>query len=334
MQQVTLIPGDGIGPEIAAATLTAVEATGARIRWEEKLAGAAAVKSSGSPLPESTLASIRNTRVALKGPLAASLANSHRSVGIALRQEFDLFANVRPVRSIEGIPSRYERVDLAVIRENTQGFYSGIEHSIDRNTAESIAVITRDGSERVIRYAFEYARAHKRRRVTLVHKANVLKLTSGLFLEVGREVSRHYPRILFEDMVVDNLCHLLVRDPMRFEVIVTTNLFGDIIADLSAGLVGGLGVTPGANIGEGTAIFEAVHGTASDIAGKGLANPTAMMLAAAMLLEHLSMRAAAARLRGALTTALRQRRVRTPDMGGMGDAHRFTEAVVREIRKG
>ncbi|HEX7843661.1 MAG TPA: isocitrate/isopropylmalate family dehydrogenase, partial [Kofleriaceae bacterium] len=262
---VTLIEGDGIGPEITAATVRAVEAAGGQIAWERAAAGASAVAQYGDPLPEATLASIQRTRLALKAPLATPSGGGYRSVNVTLRQHFDLYANVRPARTMAGVPSRFTGVDLVIVRENTEDLYAGVEHYVDarRSAAESIAIITRVGSERVIVYAFEYARRHRRRKVTLVHKANILKMSNGLFLDTGRDVAKRYPDIELEDMIVDATAMKLVIAPERFDVIVTMNLFGDILSDLAAGLIGGLGVAPAANIGDsGCAMFEAVHGTA------------------------------------------------------------------------
>jgi isocitrate dehydrogenase (NAD+) len=328
---VTLIEGDGIGPEITAATLRAIEAAGGGIAWERADAGAAAIAKHGDPLPEATLASIAKHRVALKGPLGTPSGGGYRSVNVTLRQHFDLYANVRPVKTIAGVPSRYTGVDLVIVRENTEDLYAGIEHYVDarRSAAESIAVITRFGSERVIAYAFEYARRHGRKRVTLVHKANILKLSNGLFLDVGREVAKRYPDVGFDDLIVDATAMKLVTAPERFDVIVTMNLFGDILSDLTAGLVGGLGVAPGANLGgDGLAIFEAVHGTAPDIAGRGIANPTALMLSAAMLLDHVEQPEAAARLRIGVTAALGDAATRTGDLGGRANTAQFTDGVI------
>src|SRR5438874_4484230 len=296
----TLIEGDGIGPEIAAATVRAVEAAGGQIAWDRRDAGAGAVQNHGDPLPQATIDSIKQHQLALKGPLATPSGGGYRSVNVTLRQLFDLYANVRPVQTLAGVPSRYTGVDLVIVRENTEDLYAGVEHYIDprRTAAESIAIITRLGSERVIVYAFEYARRHGRGKVTLVHKANILKMSNGLFLDTGKEVAKRYPDIQFDDMIVDATAMKLVIAPERFDVIVTMNLFGDILSDLTAGLVGGLGVAPAANIGDnGVAMFEAVHGTAPDIAGRGIANPTGLMLSAALLLDHVGQDAAAARLR-------------------------------------
>jgi isocitrate dehydrogenase (NAD+) len=330
---VTLIKGDGIGPEVVDAAVRAIEATGADITWDPRDAGAGAIPVHGAPLPEATIVSIRQNRLCLKGPLATPIGAGYRSVNVALRQEFDLYANLRPARTYQGIKNRYDKVDLFVVRENTQGEYSGIEHYIDptRNAAEAISIITRHGCDRIVRFAFEHARAARRKAVTLVHKANILKMTSGLFLEVGREIARSYPDIEFSDIIVDNCAMQLVRDPSRFDVIVTTNLFGDILSDLTAGLVGGLGLVAGANIGESAAIFEAVHGTAPDIAGKGLANPTAVILAGTMLLARMGERDRAQRLELAVRKAIAEGKDLTPDIGGTGTTESFTTRVIAAL---
>jgi isocitrate dehydrogenase (NAD+) len=332
--KVTLIRGDGIGPEVVDAAVRAVEATGASIDWDPQDAGAGAIPKAGAPLPEATVASIRTNRLCLKGPLATPVGGGYRSVNVALRQEFDLYANVRPARTYAGLANRYDKVDLVVVRENTQGEYSGIEHYIDpsRSAAEAISIITRHGCDRIIRFAFEYARATGRKLVTLVHKANILKMTSGLFLQTGQEIARSYPDIAFSDLIVDNCAMQLVRDPSRFDVIVTTNLFGDILSDLTAGLVGGLGLVTGGNIGENAAIFEAVHGTAPDIAGRGIANPTAVMLAGAMLLERMGQRERARRLEAAIREVIAAGKDLTPDLGGQGNTRSFTDRVVAALR--
>jgi len=333
---VTLLRCDGIGPEVVDAAVRAIEATGASIAWEPMDAGAGAIPIHGAPLPEVTLASIRKNRVCLKGPLATPIGGGYRSVNVALRQEFDLYANVRPARSFAGLRTRYDNVDLLVVRENTQGEYSGIEHFIDptKSAAEAISIITRFGSDRIIRFAFEYARANGRKLVTLVHKANILKMTSGLFLQVGREIAEGYPDIAFSDIIVDNCAMQLVRDPTRFDVIVTTNLFGDILSDLTAGLVGGLGLVPGANIGENTSVFEAVHGTAPDIAGQGIANPIAAMLAGSMMLERLGQKEHGVRLEAAVRRAVAAGRDLTPDLGGSATTSAFTDRIIAELATG
>ena len=329
-----MIEGDGIGPEISAATVRAVEAAGGKFNWEPADAGAGAVVKHGDPLPQATIDSIKKNGLALKGPLATPSGGGYRSVNVTLRQQFDLYANVRPAKTIPGVPSRYTDVDLVIVRENTEDLYAGVEHYVDprRTAAESIAIITRFGSERVIKYAFEYARANGRKRVTLVHKANILKMSNGLFLDTGKEVAKAYPDIVFDDMIVDATAMKLVTQPEKFDVIVTMNLFGDILSDLTAGLIGGLGVAPASNIGnEHHAMFEAVHGTAPDIAGKGIANPTALMLSAAMMLDHVEQREAAARLRKGVYAALGNPESRTGDLGGKGNTKSFTDAVIRAM---
>ncbi len=333
---VTLIPGDGIGPSIADATIRILEAAGADLQWDEQVAGMAAVAQFGDPIPECTLDSIKQHRVALKGPLETPVGEGFRSVNVALRKSFDLYANVRPACSI--VPNgRYKDVDLVLIRENTEGLYIGIEHYIKvgddpRAAAESVALITRAGSERVIRYAFEYAVQHNRKKVTLVHKANILKFSQGLFLDVGRMIAREYMgRIEFEDKIVDAMAMNLVLHPERFDVIVTTNLFGDILSDQISGLVGGLGLAPGANIGANGAIFEAVHGTAPDIAGKDIANPGALVLAAAMMLDYLGDMERAARIRTALTKTIQEGKVLTRDLGGTAGTTAFADAVIAHL---
>ncbi|HLV25672.1 MAG TPA: isocitrate/isopropylmalate family dehydrogenase [Gemmatimonadales bacterium] len=331
----TLIPGDGIGPSIAEATIRILEAAGADFTWDRQVAGASAVARFNDPMPDSTLDSIKRTRLALKGPLETPVGGGYRSVNVALRKTFDLYANIRPARDI--VPGgRYDHVDLVLVRENTEGLYSGIEHYIQvgddpKAAAESIAVVTRLGSERVIRYAFEYAVAQGRRKVTLVHKANILKFTSGLFLEVGREIAREYEgRVEFEDRIVDAAAMQLVIDPYRYDVLVTTNLFGDILSDLISGLVGGLGLAPGANIGKDVAIFEAVHGTAPDIAGKGVANPGALLLAGCLMLDHVGEVEKATRIRSALERTIKDG-VRTGDLGGDASTEQFTEAIIARL---
>lgn len=335
-QTVTLIPGDGIGPEITEAVVRILEAAGADLRWEEQIAGETALKQVGDPLPKATLESIRKNRVSLKGPLTTPSGTGFRSINVALRQEFELFANVRPVRSL--VPGgRYEDIDLVLVRENTEGLYSGVEHYIGigsdpRAAAESVMLVTRFGVTRILRYAFEYAVKHGRKKVTLAHKANILKYTQGLFLDVGREMAKEYEgRVEFEDRIIDATAMLLVMDPYRFDVIVCENMFGDILSDQIAGLVGGLGLAPGANIGENAAIFEAVHGSAPDIAGKGVANPAALLMAAIMMLQHLGQADTATRVRDALETTIREGDSLTPDLKGTGNTRSFADAVIRRL---
>jgi isocitrate dehydrogenase (NAD+) len=333
---ITLIPGDGIGPSITAATVRVVAASGADIAWDEQVAGMAGVARFGDPIPDSTLDSIKRNRVALKGPLETPIGEGFRSINVALRKTFDLYANVRPAYSIAP-GGRYENIDLVLVRENTEGLYVGIEHYIrlgddPRAAAESIAIITRAGSERVVRYAFEYAKVHARKKVTLVHKANILKYSQGLFLDTGRMVARDYVgEIEFDERIVDAMAMDLVLRPERFDDIVTTNLFGDILSDEISGLVGGLGLAPGANIGQSGAIFEAVHGTAPDIAGKNVANPGALILAACMMLEHLGDHERAQRIRRALEATIRERKTVTRDLGGTATTTEFTEAIIARL---
>jgi isocitrate dehydrogenase (NAD+) len=331
--EVTLIAGDGIGPEVVAATLRLIEAAGGQLTYDAQDAGTGALAKHGTPIPDATLASIKRTKVALKGPLATPVGEGFRSINVALRKEFDLYANVRPCKSFEGVKTPFPNVDLVVIRENTQGLYSGVEHYVDdeRSAAESIAIVTRKAAERIVKYAFEYVRANGRKHVTLVHKANILKLSQGLFLECGRNIARNYPEIPFRDLIVDNTCMQLVKRPEQFDVLVTTNMFGDIISDLTSGLVGGLGLTAGANIGERAAIFEAVHGTAPDIAGKGIANPTAVMLAAVDLLRHVGQGDVADRMVRAIRLAIADRANQTGDLGGSATCQQYTDAVIRNL---
>jgi len=335
-RSVTLIPGDGIGPSITEATVRLLDAARADIVWDRQLAGAAAVAAVNDPIPEATLDSIRRTKLALKGPLETALGKGFRSINVALRQAFDLYANVRPAKTVlTGL--KFSGVDIVLVRENTEGLYIGIENYIKIGddpmaAAQSMAVITRFGSERIIRYAFEYALAHGRKKISLVHKANILKYSQGLFLEVGRGIAKEYAgRIAVEEKIVDACAMELVMRPERFDVIVTTNLFGDILSDLTSGLVGGLGLTPGANIGNDAAIFEAVHGTAPDIAGKGIANPTAVMLAACQLLEHMGDTQRAARVKGAIEQTLRDRKTLTADVGGTATTDQYTDAVIDNL---
>ena len=335
---VTLIPGDGIGPSITDATVRLLDAAQANITWDRQLAGAAAVAAVNDPIPEATLDSIRKTKLALKGPLETAVGKGFRSINVALRQAFDLYANVRPAKTvITGL--KFSGVDIVLVRENTEGLYIGIENYVKigddpHAAAQSMAVVTRFGAERIIRYAFAYAKAHGRKKVTLVHKANILKYSQGLFLEVGRAVAPDYAdTVRCEEKIVDACAMELVMRPERFDVIVTTNLFGDILSDLTSGLVGGLGLTPGANIGKDAAIFEAVHGTAPDIAGKGVANPTAVMLAACQLLDHMGDGERAARVKSAVEQTLLERKTVTADIGGTATTDQFTDAVIARLSR-
>jgi isocitrate dehydrogenase (NAD+) len=335
-RHVTLIPGDGIGPSITAATVKILEAAGAQVQWDEHLAGVAALETYHTPLPEETLASIRRTCLALKGPLTTPVGTGFRSINVALRKEFDLFANVRPALTLMS-GGRYEDIDLVLIRENTEGLYVGVEHYIGvgrdpKAAAESVMIITRYGAERIVRYAFEYAVAHGRRKVTLAHKANILKYTQGLFLDVGRELAAEYAgRVDFDDRIIDATAMQLVLNPYQFDILVMENMFGDILSDQMAGLVGGLGMAPGGNIGTDAAIFEPVHGSAPDIAGLGIANPTAMILAGCMLLEHMEQHDVAQRVRTAVTSTLESRETVTPDVGGKARTDDYVDAVIRRL---
>jgi isocitrate dehydrogenase (NAD+) len=335
MHRITLIPGDGIGPSIADVAVRVIEASGAKIAWEQVEAGLPAIDKYKDPLPQHVLDSIKETRIALKGPLTTPVGSGFRSVNVALRKEFDLYVNLRPARSFVGVNSRYSNIDLVIVRENTEEFYAGIEHYIDpaRSAAETIGVVTRSGSDRIIRYAYEYARKHKRKKVTTVHKANILKYTGGLFLEVSRQIGAEYPDIKTEDKIIDNMAMQMVINPHQFDVIVTTNLFGDILSDLASGLVGGLGLAPGANIGYNASIFEAVHGSAPDIAGKNIANPTAIILAGVMMLRHLNEDAAAERIEKAVEEVVREGTSVTRDLNptsGIG-TREMGEAIIRTM---
>lgn len=333
---ITVIPGDGIGPEVTKAVLEILDASGAELEYDNQLAGIAAVDAVKTPIPQETLDSIRRTRVALKGPLTTPVGTGFRSINVALRKEFDMFANVRPARSLRS-GGRYEDIDLVLIRENTEGLYVGVEHYIGmdkdpRAAAESVMIITRYGAERAIRYAFEHALNNGRKLVTLAHKANILKYTQGLFLDVGREVAKEYEgRVDFEDRIIDATAMQLVLNPYQFDVLVMENMFGDILSDLMAGLIGGLGMAPAGNIGEKEAMFEAVHGSAPDIAGKGVANPTAFALAAAMMLEHLGDVEAGARVRKGIDTVMQEGSILTRDLGGSASTQEFGKAVIRAM---
>lgn len=335
MHTVTLIPGDGIGPEITEAALHVIEAAGVPIEWERYDAGVKAIEQYKDPLPSHVLDSIRRTNVVLKGPLTTPVGTGFRSVNVALRKEFDLYVNLRPAKSFEGVESHWHNIDLIVFRENTEEFYAGIEHYIDpsRSAAETIGVVTRASSERILRYAYEYARSHGRKKMTIVHKANILKFTSGLFLEVGKKLATEYPDIQTNDRIIDNMCMQLVMNPHQFDVIATTNLFGDILSDLCSGLVGGLGVAPGANIGATVAMFEAVHGSAPDIAGKNISNPSALILAAAMLLRHLGEPAAAEGVEKAVAATIREKTCVTRDLNPMSPVgtQEMTSAIIRHL---
>lgn len=330
--KITLILGDGIGPEVAGAAVRVLEATGVGFDFEEVLAGEEAMKTFGTPLPDETLNSIRKNKVALKGPVTTPIGTGFRSVNVGMRQALDLYANLRPAKSFVGVPSRYQDIDLVIVRENTEGLYCGIE-SIDeaRTRAESINLITRKASERIVRFAFEYARREGRKTVTAVHKANILKATGGLFLEVARSVAADYSDIKFNDRIVDNMAMQLVKDPYQFDVIVATNLFGDILSDLCAGLVGGLGLAPGANIGESCAVFEPVHGSAPKYAGQNKLNPTATILSAVLMLRHLGERRAADKVTAAVEQVLAEGKSVTYDLGGRASTSEMADAIISKM---
>ncbi|MEM7051823.1 MAG: isocitrate dehydrogenase (NAD(+)) [Acidobacteriota bacterium] len=331
---VTLLPGDGIGPEVTEATVRVLAAVGAEIEWERHSAGMEAIEAGEEALPERVLESIRRNKVALKGPVTTPIGRGFKSVNVQLRQALDLYANLRPTRTLPTVPSRFEDVDLVVVRENTEGLYRGIEHTVVPGVVESLKIITADGSRRIARFAFEYARAHGRKRVTAVHKANIMKLTDGLFLDCFREVAEEYPDIAADDRIIDALCMQLVIRPEAYDVLVLENLYGDIVSDLCAGLVGGLGLVPGANIGHEVAVFEAVHGSAPDIAGQNIANPLALMRSAILMLDHLGKGDIIARLRSALREVIVNQRIRTRDLGGSASTTEFTDAVVAVAQEG
>ncbi|MEM7482601.1 MAG: isocitrate dehydrogenase (NAD(+)) [Acidobacteriota bacterium] len=332
--KVTLIPGDGIGPEVTEATLRVLDAVRADIEWEQHIAGAEALEEYGSPLPDEVLDSIRRNKVALKGPVTTPVGKGFKSINVQLRQALDLFANLRPTRNVPSVPSRFPGVDLVVVRENTEGLYKGIEHEVVPGVVESLKIITAKGSTRIAKFAFEYARANGRKRVTAVHKANIMKLTDGLFLDCFRTVAKDYPEIEADDRIIDALCMQLVMRPEDYDVLVLENLYGDIVSDLCAGLVGGLGLIPGANIGSDEAVFEAVHGSAPDIAGQNLANPMALMRSAILMLLHLGKDDVVARMRSALHSVVVDQGIRTRDLGGTASTTEFTDAVVAAAERG
>jgi isocitrate dehydrogenase (NAD+) len=331
--KITLIPGDGIGSEITGAVVRIIEASGVEIEWESFIAGAEALSRYGDPLPEPVLESIRRTRVALKGPLTTPVGTGFTSVNVRLRKTLDLYANLRPVRNLPGLVTPFGDLDLVVVRENTEDLYSGLEHIVVPGVVESLKIITEKASTRIARFAFEYSRRENRKKVTAIHKANIMKLSDGLFLECFRKVATEYPEIEADDKIVDNACMQLVMKPQQFDVLLLENLYGDIISDLAAGLVGGLGVVPGANIGELGSVFEAVHGSAPDIAGKNLANPTALLQTAVMMLRHLHERAAADLIERAMIHTLAIKQVRTRDLGGTASTTEYTEAIVASMRE-
>ncbi|HVG39917.1 MAG TPA: isocitrate dehydrogenase (NAD(+)) [Pyrinomonadaceae bacterium] len=328
---ITLIPGDGIGPEVSAAVVQIIEATGVDIAWETHYAGAQALEKFGDTLPEELLESIRRNKVALKGPITTPVGKGFTSVNVGLRKTLDLYANLRPVRALPNVPSRYPELDLVVVRENTEDLYSGIEHVVVPGVVESIKIITEKASTRVARFAFEYARREGRRKVTAVHKANIMKLSDGLFLDCFHRIAPEYPEIEADDKIVDNACMQLVMRPEQFDVMLLENLYGDIVSDLCAGLVGGLGLVPGANIGELGAVFEAVHGSAPDIAGQGIANPTALLQSSILMLRYINEREAADRIQNALFKVLQKGKHRTRDIGGESKTTEYTDAIIAAL---
>lgn len=329
---VTLIPGDGIGPEISEAALRVIEATGVNINWEVVEAGEKVMAECGTPLPDSVLESIKKNKVALKGPITTPIGTGFRSVNVALRKALNLYANLRPTRSFEGVKSRYEGINLVVVRENTEDLYAGIEHMVGDDAAESIKIITRKASERIVRFAFEYAREEGRRKVTAVHKANIMKCTDGLFLESARKVAQEYPDIEFEDRIVDNMSMQLVMKPELYDVLVLPNLYGDIVSDICAGLVGGLGIAPGANIGDEIALFEPVHGSAPKHAGQNKVNPTAIILSGVLMLKHLGEKEAADRIVAGVARVLKEGKKVTYDQGGTASTSEMADAIIAAMQ--
>ncbi|HBV96661.1 MAG: isocitrate dehydrogenase [Peptococcaceae bacterium BICA1-7] len=328
---ITLIPGDGIGPEISEAARRVIEATGVKIQWDVVEAGEAVIEKYGTPLPEYVLDSVKKNGTALKGPLTTPVGKGFRSVNVTLRQELNLYANVRPARTMPGITTRYKDVDLIIVRENTEDLYAGIEHRVGRDAAESIKIITREASERIARHAFELAVKEGRKKVTAVHKANIMKLSDGLFLECARRVAQDFPGIEFEDMIVDAMCMKLVQSPENYDVLVLPNLYGDIVSDLCAGLVGGLGVAPGANIGTEAAVFEPVHGSAPKHAGLNRVNPLAIILSGVMMLQHLGEMEAAGRVSRAVTAVLEEGKSVTYDLGGSSSTSQMADAIISKL---
>ncbi|MBD0325982.1 MAG: isocitrate dehydrogenase (NAD(+)) [Pyrinomonadaceae bacterium] len=329
---ITLIPGDGIGPEVSSAVVRIIEATGVQVAWETHYAGAQALEKFGDTLPDELLESIKRNKVALKGPITTPVGKGFTSVNVGLRKALDLYANLRPVRALPNVPSRYPELDLVVVRENTEDLYSGIEHIVVPGVVESIKVITEKASTRVARFAFDYAQREGRRKVTAVHKANIMKLSDGLFLDCFRAVAKDYPEIEADDKIVDNACMQLVMRPEQFDIMLLENLYGDIVSDLCAGLIGGLGLVPGANIGEQGAVFEAVHGSAPDIAGQGIANPTALLQSGLLMLRHIGEREAAEKIERAMLKVFEEGKVRTRDIeGGHASTMEFAEAIMAAL---
>lgn len=331
MQTVTLIPGDGIGPEITESVTKILNAAGAKINWDIQSAGADVAETEGSPLPDRVIESIKKTKVALKAPVTTPIGKGFRSVNVALRKSLDLYANLRPCKNIEGIKTRFDNVDIVIVRENTEDLYAGIERQIDNDTAESIKIITRNASTRIVKFAFEYAKKNNRKLVTAVSKANICKLSDGLFLECAREVAKKYPQIKYKEILVDNLCMQLVQKPEQFDVLVLPNLYGDIVSDLCAGLIGGLGIAQGANIGSNAAVFEPVHGSAPDIKGQHKANPTALLLSAIEMLKYINQNDVANKIEKALFKTIKERKILTPDLGGNATTTEYTNEIIKNL---
>jgi isocitrate dehydrogenase (NAD+) len=329
--RITLIPGDGIGPEVASAVVRIIEASGVQIEWERHFAGQQALDKSGTTLPEDLLESIKRNKVALKGPITTPVGKGFTSVNVGLRKALDLYANLRPIRALPNIPCRNPDLDLVVVRENTESLYSGLEHEVIPGVVESLKIITKKASTRIARFAFEFARSEKRKKIICTHKANIMKMSDGLFLECFRNVSKDYPDIESADMIIDNASMQLVMRPEQFDVVLCENLYGDIVSDLCAGLIGGLGLVPGANIGEKGAVFEAVHGSAPDIAGKGIANPTALLQSAILMLRHIAERDAADKIERAMLKVFAEGKIRTRDIGGTASTDEFANAIIARM---
>jgi len=330
---VTLLEGDGIGPEITIATKQIIDATGVKINWESELAGKKAIEKGLPPLPDATIRSIKKNKLALKGPLETGIGKGYASLNVLLRKTFNLYANVRPARNLPGVKTRFDKVDMVIFRENTEDLYSGIEHVIAPGVVESIKVITAKASNRIAKSAFEYAAKHGRKKITAIHKGNIMKISDGLFLDCCRKTAKKFPKITYNEMIVDNTCMQLVMRPEQFDILLLENLYGDIVSDLAAGLVGGLGVVPSGNFGDKVAIFEAVHGTAPDIAGQGKANPIALTLSACMMLDYVKEMKAANNIRAAINKVLEEGKVRTGDLGGKSSTLELTQAIIKKLKK-
>ncbi len=331
MRKITLIPGDGIGPEVVDSVVRVIDAAGVKIEWEKVEAGVRALEKFGTVLPENVIESVKRNGIALKGPVGTPVGEGFRSVSVKLRKDLNLYANLRPIKSLKGIKSKYDKVDLIVVRENTEGLYSGIEHEVVPGVVESLKIITEKASTRISKYAFQHAEAKHRKKITAIHKANIMKLSDGLFLDCARKVSLDYPQIQYDEMIVDNACMQLILNPHQFDVLLLENLYGDIISDLCAGLIGGLGVAPGANIGDKSAVFEAIHGNAPDIAGKNIANPIALILSSVLLLEYIGENDAAERISSAIHKTVVKGKKLTPDLGGDGTTTELTERIIVEL---